>query len=255
VTDDDDHSTKLQHAGVSIEKTGPATAPAGSAVEYTIVAGNTGEVSFAKEAVVVTDALCGGGALQPGAKHAGTTSGDASPDTFDPMDQWFYTCTVQTTAGQTSVLNTALIKAADSYGGEVSDSDDAQTTLTSTPGQPQNPGGGAQPGGDGAVLPEVIVSGRARLRGPSGCVQRPFRAVLTGRQIRRVTFFLNGKRIARFGAGRSRYAVRVQSAPLALGVHRVTARVVFNRPSRTRARTLRFAFQRCAQQVRPVFTG
>jgi hypothetical protein len=40
------------------------------------------------------------------------------------------------------------------------------------------------------------------------------------------------------------------------GVHRVTAKVVFNSASQTQTRTLRLSFQRCRKQVvQPRFTG
>jgi hypothetical protein len=100
--------------------------------------------------------------------------------------------------------------------------------------------------------------GRAVLSGPSGCVPRPFTAVVRGRQIRRVTFFLDGRRLARRSArrGQRRFAVRVQPGRLGVGVHRVTARVVFRPASRTRQRRLVLSFQRCARSApAPRFTG
>ena len=102
------------------------------------------------------------------------------------------------------------------------------------------------------------VRGRARLRGPSGCVYRTFRANVTGRQIRRVTFYVDGRRVAvrRARNGQRRFTARVTPGRLSLGVHRVTARVVFRSTSRTPARTLVLSFQRCARQApSPRFTG
>ena len=49
----------------------------------------------------------------------------------------------------------------------------------------------------GSVLPEQVVSGRAALRGPSGCVKQAFRARVTGRSIDSVTFSLDGKHVKR----------------------------------------------------------
>ncbi|MDP9293690.1 MAG: hypothetical protein M3O90_04560, partial [Actinomycetota bacterium] len=108
------------------------------------------------------------------------------------------------------------------------------------------------------VLGQLAVSGRASLSGPSGCAARAFTAVVRGRQIRRVTFYLDGRRFRQVNArtGRTRFTARIRPAVRALGVHRVTARVVFVRASGTRARTLVLTFQRCASRVaRPVFTG
>jgi hypothetical protein len=108
------------------------------------------------------------------------------------------------------------------------------------------------------VLGRRTVSGRARLQGPSGCVARPFTVVVRGRQIRRVTFRLDGRRtvILRARAGQTRFAARFRPAATAVGVHRVAARVVFRRAAATRPRTLRLVFQRCARRVvAPRFTG
>jgi hypothetical protein len=102
------------------------------------------------------------------------------------------------------------------------------------------------------------VRGRARLSGPSGCVPQPFRATVRGRQIRSVTFFLDGKRVARRTArGNQRsFSVRIRPSSVGLGVHRVTARVVFRTASGTRPRTYLLSFQRCARRViAPRFTG
>ena len=102
------------------------------------------------------------------------------------------------------------------------------------------------------------MRGRARLRGPSGCVYRTFRTNVTGRQIRRVTFFVDGRRVAIRQArnGQRTFTAKVTPGRLSIGVHRVTARVVFRTASRTRARTLVLSFQHCARQApSPQFTG
>jgi len=125
------------------------------------------------------------------------------------------------------------------------------------PPAPKPPAAAAAPAAQ-QVLGRRTISGRAGLQGPSGCVSRPFTAVVRGRQIRRVTFFLDGRRYAtvRSRAGRTRFAARFRPATRSVGVHRVQARVVFRRASRTRPRTLRLAFQRCARRViAPRFTG
>jgi hypothetical protein len=100
--------------------------------------------------------------------------------------------------------------------------------------------------------------GSARLTGPSGCVYRPFNAVVRGRQIRRVTFFLDGRRVARRNgrSGQRRFTARIRPGSLGSGVHRVTARVQFRTASRTRSRTLVLSFQRCVRLApSPRFTG
>jgi hypothetical protein len=140
-----------------------------------------------------------------------------------------------------SFLNVAHVDARDFNGRTVSDTDEFTTLLEAQ-----------------GVLPEgEIVSGRARLRGPSGCVQGPFTATVRGRRIARVTFYRDGKKIKTINARRGQRVFRVRIKPgKAVGIHRVTARIRFRAASRTRARTLRLSYQRCRQQVvRPRFTG
>ncbi len=86
----------------------------------------------------------------------------------------------------------------------------------------------------------------------------PFKANVSGRRIRRVTFWLDGRQVKRIVAkrGQTAFALRVDPRKVARGVHRVRARVVFAADSRTAPRTLRLSFQRCARQVMPPqFTG
>jgi len=102
------------------------------------------------------------------------------------------------------------------------------------------------------------VKGTARLSGPSGCVKKAFDATVRGRRIAKVTFYVDGRKVAtrkaRAGQRTFRYTVRPNG--LSRGVHRVTARVRFVPASETKARTLRLAFQRCKRQVvTPRFTG
>jgi hypothetical protein len=109
-----------------------------------------------------------------------------------------------------------------------------------------------------AVEQQGTPRGRAGLRGPSGCVHRPFTATVSGRQIRRVMFFLDGRRVVIRTAkrGQRTFKARIRPGSLSIGVHRVTARVAFRAASRTRARTLVLSFQHCAQLApAPRFTG
>jgi hypothetical protein len=109
-----------------------------------------------------------------------------------------------------------------------------------------------------AATQQQAPRGNARLTGPSGCVYRPFTAVVRGRQIRRVTFFLDGRRVVvRNGrSGQRRFTARIRPGSLRSGVHRVTARVQFRNASRTRSRTLVLSFQRCVRLApSPRFTG
>ena len=81
---------------------------------------------------------------------------------------------------------------------------------------------------------------------------------VSGRQIARVVFTLDGRRIrtlTRPNSG-SRYLIRVNPRTVKRGVHRIVARTTFIRSSGTRARTLRVTFSRCARRAAsPSFTG
>jgi hypothetical protein len=106
------------------------------------------------------------------------------------------------------------------------------------------------------TLPETILSGRARLRGPSGCVKQAFRARVTGRSIAAVRFYVDGKLFKRVAGSRSQYSVKINPRNLGLGRHRVVARVRFDAATGTEARRLPLTFRRCARQtVQPRFTG
>lgn len=134
--------------------------------------------------------------------------------------------------------------------------------------QQQQPGAGPAPGGPTPgtapeslplVAGEQIVAGAARFRGPRRCVNRPFSAVVTGRQIRRVVFSIDGRRYrtVRRPNARGQWLARINPRRFRRGVHRVTARVTFVRGAGA-SRTMRIAFQRCprpAQRVEPRFTG
>jgi len=233
-SDTDSHSTRILHPAIDIEKTGPATATAGSVLSYTLTVKNTGDSPFVS--VVVTD---------PGCDDMPTLTsknGDPTPATLDPgVDAWTYVCSHATTAGQSSFTNVANVTGRDRNNRPATDTDSFPTVLNQ-------------------VLPEPpVVRGTARLRGPSGCVRGPFRATVRGSRIARVTFFVDGKRFRRITAPNgegSRFSVRINPRGRGFGVHRVTARVQFAAGAQTKTRTLRLSFQRCKRQVvRPRFTG
>jgi hypothetical protein len=93
---------------------------------------------------------------------------------------------------------------------------------------------------------------------PTGCVTRNFNVQVTGRQIRSVVFYLDGKKVktlARPNLG-TRFALAVLPNSLTRGSHRVLAVTYFTNASQTKFRTLRVVFQRCARKaVSPKFTG
>ena len=234
---------------ISLDKTGAATAAAGSLFTYSFKATNTGNVTLTN--VVLTDNRCQ-------ATLARVAPNLADPS-FDPGDEWFYSCTVTAPAGPAQVVNVAEVCGEYSPGqGEPTKvCDDNPHTFTVPPPSvtpPSKPN--VVPPGDSGVLPEDIVSGRAALRGPSGCVKQAFRARVRGRSIASVTFSIDGRKIKTIRGQRSVYSVKVRPGRLGFARHKLIARVRFTAASGTPARSLRLTFRRCAQgAVAPRFTG
>jgi hypothetical protein len=109
----------------------------------------------------------------------------------------------------------------------------------------------------GTPAPADTAGASARLRGPRRCVDNAFRARVSGRQISRVTFFVDAKRRRTINAtaGQTVFSLRINPARQNLGVHRITAKVRFT-DSAAKSRTLRLVYQRCSKAaVSPRFTG
>jgi hypothetical protein len=108
------------------------------------------------------------------------------------------------------------------------------------------------------VLGERIVPGSARLVAPTGCVARAFNARVSGQNVARVVFTLDGKKIKTLtkpNAG-TRFQVRVNPAKFRIGVHRIVATVTFKPETKKNPQTFRISFQRCAKKLAaPRFTG
>jgi serine-aspartate repeat-containing protein C/D/E len=234
VSDQDNHSTRILHPAIDIEKTGPENATAGDTITYTLDVRNTGDVSFAEGNVVIDDQLC----QEP--PTLDTKNGDSSPGTLDPNDRWTYLCRVQTTSDQTSVDNTASVRGTDDNGRSASDQDSAHTDLAQ-----QEVGG------------EVRRSGTARLAGRTGCVGRRFEVRVRGREIDRVVFTIDGmhRRVVRTPDRSGAYRITINPRRFRPGAHRVKAVTYFTRESQTRPRVLRLRFQRCVRRAAPRFTG
>ena len=66
----------------------------------------------------------------------------------------------------------------------------------------------------------------------SRCVTRTFRQVVRGTGIRRVTFTVNGRRVARVTGRRGASAVRIDPRAYSTGALRITARVEYVTASR-----------------------
>lgn len=122
---------------------------------------------------------------------------------------------------------------------------------------PDQAGGGSNPGSQ-VVLGERITPGSARLLGATGCVSRAFNARIRGVKVAKVVFYLDGRRIKTLTRKNlaGTYAVRIDPRRLRIGVHRLVAKVTFQRGSATKPKTFRLAFQRCPRALRaPRFTG
>jgi hypothetical protein len=111
-----------------------------------------------------------------------------------------------------------------------------------------------------------VESPTARLRAASGCPPQAFFARVTGRQIARVTFTLDGRRYATVTRPDARgvWKVRVDPKGLGAGKHRLVATASFTsaagaalrqagRPAR---KVMSVTFTVCARKaVRPRFPG
>jgi hypothetical protein len=103
-----------------------------------------------------------------------------------------------------------------------------------------------------------IAPGSAKLVAPTGCVAKAFNARVTGQNVAKVVFILDGKKIKTLTKPNSgaRYQVRVNPAKMKIGVHRISATVTFKAITKKAAKTYRISFQRCAKKLAaPRFTG
>jgi hypothetical protein len=127
-------------------------------------------------------------------------------------------------------------------------------------GQPAAPGGSSAPPSATATPPDAGVAalatqprsvGQTVARfGRSRCVDRTFRAVVTGVNIHHVTFFVDGRWVNT--QDRAPFAATIR---LHRGTHKLRARVTFT--DATPSRNIGFRFRPCAQAKRapPSFTG
>ena len=221
---------------IDIEKTGPATAQVGDVLHYTLTV-----TQPRRRAVPGAERRGDGPAVHgaAGAHRPRARTRRRARSTAATVDLLVLGGDDGQPAG--TFVNRANVTGTDGNGRTVSDTDDFPTELAAQ-----------------QVIPGNVVKGTARLSGPSGCVKKAFNATVRGRRIAKVTFFVDGRKVAdahgRTGQRTFRYTVRPNG--LARGVHRITARVRFVAASETRSRTLRLTFQRCKRQVvTPRFTG
>jgi uncharacterized repeat protein (TIGR01451 family) len=103
---------------------------------------------------------------------------------------------------------------------------------------------------------QTVVPGRAFAHGPSECVVGNARVYVTGRQIKSVTFYLDGPHVKTLKRPdkKGRYLVNIDVRKLGSSVHRVKMVVVFVPGSKTKSKTMYVLVARC-RPPRPVFTG
>jgi len=100
-------------------------------------------------------------------------------------------------------------------------------------------------------------SGFARLTAPNGPVSGPFRVSVTGRGIKAVAFFVDGRwvRTVLTIPGRTKYTHTINPRGQSMKVHRVTARVIFAPTTRSTSTSLRGIYWRARSSHAPQFTG
>jgi len=237
----DTAQTTLLVPGIAIDKTvAPGqTFKAGNPVTFNIAVTDTGNTSFTN--VAVGDDLC------PANLSGADKTGDASPNTLDPGETWRYTCVVQTTASQAgkTLVNTATVEGTDTGGKKLTASDKETVQL---------------PADDEGQGPEVTKKGSSRLRASSACVKTAYaQAAVSGKNIRSVTFYLNGKKVktlTKRNAGKT-FKVKFRTKSLSYGNYKVRAVVRYVTGAEPTRKTLSAQFNRCRPRVvvRPKFPG
>ena len=131
-------------------------------------------------------------------------------------------------------------------------------TLTPPAGPPST---GTTPSGVAGQTTSGVTRPRAaaRLSGTVGCATARYAsASITGSQVRRVTFYVNGRMVKTLSSPNAAkaYRLRYLTRGLRNGSYAVRARVEFSKASGAKPRTFRLQFSRCSRRaVSPTFTG
>jgi hypothetical protein len=107
-----------------------------------------------------------------------------------------------------------------------------------------------------AVPVVPVVPGAASAHGPSECVVSNAQVYVTGRQIKSVTFYLDGPNVKTVTRPdkKGRYLININTRNMRAGVHRIKTVVNFVPSSKTKSKTMYVVVARC-RPPRPVFTG
>ena len=100
------------------------------------------------------------------------------------------------------------------------------------------------PPGSGSCPRRSSPAGRA-CAARAGASSKAFRARVSGRAIRSVAFFVDGKLVKQINKSKSAYNVKIRPNKYGFGRHRVIARVRFTTESGTSTRRLPLTFRRC----------
>jgi hypothetical protein len=258
---------------VEIQKFGPETAPAGTALTYLLYVINTGEVPFDEADVDVSDPACDA-APELVARFDETSNPDTSPEQLDPRDVWVYRCTNTTPDPgadcQPSVVTNTSTVIATSRGSTVQDDDTLNTELTCPPAPPGPPAPPRPPEPPVPVLPPGVlptepprlappaagVAGRASLRPLRGCLRPGSRVIVRGRRIASISVRVRGRRVGglRVRALQRRAIIRIVRN-MRPGRHRATAVIRFQRGSATPTARLTRVVRICAPARPPRVTG
>jgi hypothetical protein len=247
---------KLQRIVGSVEPftTAKLTAAAGETVEYEIVVTNTGNVPLTLSSF--SDSHCDAGTITGG--PGGMPIGVGGSTTF--------TCT-HLLGGSGTFVNVATVEVGGSTVPNTTlESNEVQVEVTTplpgpTPGTIGQEGGVSShevltPIGKGGVLHACEVS-PPKLHGVTASELRTFTVKVPARGIKRITFYLDGRKLASFDQGQAKggsFSLKLNARKLSHGVHGISFKAVMISavcPATAASR----AFVHPKVRVAPAFTG
>jgi hypothetical protein len=251
---------KLQRDGTTGSfTTSPITANVGDTIYYEIQVTNTGDTDLT---LSLSDPHCDAGTIAGPTAVSGTLSGNK----LIPGGVAQYTCSHVVQAGDAPAFtNQACVTGTPpTPGTPPTETQQYQcSSVTANVPSPQSP---APQTPSPAAAPSTGVSGTApskappkatvsAVHGPAGCVHTAFSASLHATNVKSVTFFLGKRKLRTLrpkNAHKGIYKIKVPTANLSVGTHRLFARVTTASGVITRSLTV----VRCAHAaVSPEFTG
>ena len=234
--------TNTKKGRITVKK---VTIPAGSPTEFPFASESFDSFSLKDQGTQSFTVAPGSYAISEVQKNAWTLQSIECTDAAQAAEQ----ASQGDVAGRTATFN-------------VQPGEDVTCTFTNK--QDELPGKvtpSSQPGsGVSPVTPSGGVTrpkASSRLSGTVGCAARYSTASVRGKEIKRVTFYLDGKKVKTVSVSSSGVArYRVATRSLRHGTHKLTAKVEFTAASGAAPRTYRLSFSRCtSRRVSPRFTG